>query len=259
MTLDNRIAQAASLLNESQHAVALTGAGMSTPSGIPDFRSRDSGLWRSADPLEVASIYAFRSRPQDFFEWIRPFAKLILEAQPNAAHKALSQMEALGLLKVIITQNIDMLDSRAGSPRILEVHGNLRRATCIRCYAVYPAQPFLEAFIEAGEIPICPACGGVLKPDVILFGEQLPVRVMNEARKQARLCDLMLIAGSSLEVAPAGDLPLLAIESGARLIIVNNEPTYMDEQADVVLHADVVDVLPELVAYLVTANESVQP
>lgn len=258
MTLNNQIARAASLLNQSQHAVALTGAGMSTASGIPDFRSPTSGLWRTADPMEVASIYAFRSRPQDFFHWIRPFAKLILEAQPNVAHKALTQMEARGALKAIITQNIDMLDSRAGSSTVLEVHGNLRQATCIRCYAVYSTQPFLEAFVEVGEIPICPGCGGVLKPDVILFGEQLPVRVMNQARKQARLCDLMIVVGSSLEVAPAGDLPLVAIESGARLIVVNKEPTFVDEQADVVLHADVIDVLPELAALLARENESVQ-
>lgn len=245
--MDKLIAEAQELLRKSRHTVALTGAGISTPSGIPDFRSPESGLWEQADPLHVASIYAFRQRPQDFYDWIHPLTKKTLAARPNAAHVALAQLEQYGPVKAVITQNIDMLHTRAGSETVLEVHGHMRELTCLRCYEIIPSEAVLEEFIESGETPRC-ACGGVLKPNVILFGEQLPVRTMNQSKKQAQLCDLMLIAGSSLEVAPAGDLPVMAYETGARLIIVNYDETHADRLADVVIHADVVDVLPRLAA-----------
>lgn len=245
--MDKSIAEAQALLQKSRHAVALTGAGISTPSGIPDFRSPQSGLWEQADPLQVASIFAFRQRPQDFYDWIHPLTKMTLAAEPNAAHVALAQLEQYGPVEAVITQNIDMLHTRAGSERVLEVHGHMRELTCLRCYEIVPSEAILEEFIETGETPRC-TCGGVLKPNVILFGEQLPVRTMNQSKKQAQLCDLMLVAGSSLEVAPAGDLPVMAYETGARLIIVNYDETHVDRLADVVIHADVVDVLPRLAA-----------
>ncbi|MCI0578435.1 MAG: NAD-dependent deacylase [Chloroflexi bacterium] len=247
-SVDELIKRAQALLLRSSHAVALTGAGISTPSGIPDFRSANSGLWNQADPLEVASIYAFRRRPQDFYDWIHPLAKLTLEAQPNAAHLALAQLERHGPLRAVVTQNIDMLHTRAGSRNIYEAHGHLREVTCLRCYNVYQAGPYLSEFIDTGHVPHCEQCGGVLKPNVILFGEQLPVQVLNEAKKHSRACDVMLVAGSSLEVAPVGDLPFLAAEAGAHLIIVNYEPTHIDHLAEVVIHADVVQVLPQLAA-----------
>jgi NAD-dependent deacetylase len=250
MTFDGQNQRALELFAGSRHAIALTGAGLSTSSGIPDFRSPGSGLWKDVNPFEVASIHAFKQRPQDFYDWIHPLAKLVVEAEPNAAHFALAQLESRGFLKGIITQNIDMLHERAGSKSVHEVHGHLRAVTCVRCFTVYPAAPFLDNFIDTSDVPYCEDCGGVLKPNVILIGEQLPVRVMNQATKQVRDCDLMLIAGSSLEMAPAGDLPLLAVESGARLIIVNFTPTHLDHLADVVIHGDVVDVLPRLAANL---------
>jgi len=228
--------------------VALTGAGISTPSGIPDFRSPGSGLWSKFDPFEVASIYAFKRRPQDFYDWIHPIAKKTFEAEPNVAHLALAQMESNGSLKGVITQNVDMLHTRAGSKSVYEVHGHLREMTCLVCYEVYPSGPLLESFIESGEMPVCDKCQGVLKPNVILIGEQLPIRVMNEVNRMTRACDLMLVVGSSLEMAPVGDLPVVAVHSGARLIIINNEPTGIDHLANVVIHADVVDVLPRMVA-----------
>jgi NAD-dependent deacetylase len=235
------------MLRGARHVVALTGAGISTPSGIPDFRSPNSGLWSQVDPFEVASIYGFRRRPQEFYDWIHPLARLTMEARPNPAHEALAYLEAHGPLQSVITQNIDMLHHKAGSQVVHELHGHLREMTCLRCYEVSPAAEIWEAFIANGEVPHC-RCGGVLKPNVILFGEQLPVSVLNEAKRQARVCDVMVVAGSSLEVAPAGDLPLLAKECGARLIIVNYDRTFVDEAADVVIHADVVDVLPKLAA-----------
>lgn len=243
---ERQIERAQQLLLASRHAVALTGAGVSTPSGIPDFRSPSSGLWQRADPMQVASIYAFRQRPQDFYDWIHPLARKALKAKPNAAHVALAELEAFGPLQAVITQNIDMLHTKAGSKEIIEIHGHMRELTCLRCFEIVPSEEILGEFIRNGEVPRC-SCGGVLKPNVILFGEQMPVRALVQSKKQARQCDLMLVAGSSLEVAPAGDLPEMARGNGARLIIVNNEETHADHLADVVIHADVVDVLPRLV------------
>lgn len=248
MLLQTKVERAAAILAQSKHAVALTGAGISTPSGIPDFRSPGSGLWKNADPFQVASIYGFSRRPQDFYDWIHPLAKLTLAAHPNAAHLALAQLEKNGPLQSVITQNIDMLHSKAGSDTVYEVHGHMRQMTCMRCYHVFDSAPFMEAFLETQAVPHCTQCAGVLKPNVILFGEQLPVRVLEKAREQARLCDVMIVAGSSLEVAPISDLPFEAAENGARLIIVNYDETYADRYADVVIHADVVEVLPQLAA-----------
>ena len=242
----NPIERAAGLLEGARHAVALTGAGMSTRSGIPDFRSPGSGIWEQVDPLEVASIFAFRRKPETFFDWIRPMARQLLTAQPNSAHLALAQLEAVGLIQAVITQNIDGLHQKAGSQRVLEVHGHLREATCIRCYRTFATEQFAQAFLADGGVPHCPVCGNVLKPNVILYGEQLPAAVMREAQRHTQQCDVMLVAGSSLEVVPACDLPRQARQRGARLILVNLQPTYMDDQADVTLYADVTDVLPQI-------------
>jgi len=240
------IERAAELLARARHAVALTGAGVSTPSGIPDFRSPGRGLWERADPLEVASVSSFRRKPEAFFEWFRPLAQLLLSAQPNPAHLALAQMEQAGWLKAVITQNIDGLHQKAGSRQVLEVHGHVRAATCIRCYHSVPTEPLIETLVREGGVPCCPLCGNVLKPNAILFGEQLPAAVMRLAQRHTRECDVMLVAGSSLEVAPVSDLPLWARRQGARLILINWLPTFLDEQADLVFHADVAEVLPRL-------------
>jgi len=243
------------LLRRARYAVALTGAGLSTRSGIPDFRSPESGLWGRYDPAEVASLYGFKHDPRRFYEWIRPLAHTILNAQPNAAHRALARMEASGTLKSIITQNIDMLHARAGSTTVYEVHGHLREVTCIHCFTVYPAEPYILRFLDAGTIPSCPKCGHALKPNVILYGEQLPAQAITAARREARQCDVMLIAGSSLEVYPAADLPILARRAGAALIVVNLSGTPVDALAEVVLHEDVVDVLPQLADALERGEE----
>jgi NAD-dependent deacetylase len=241
------LARAAEMIRRSRYLVALTGAGISTPSGIPDFRSEGSGLWTIYDPMEVASIWAFSRRPEAFFEWVRPLARMIREARPNPAHYALARLEAAGILKALITQNIDELHQKAGSRRVIEVHGHLREATCIRCYRKVPAAPYLDAFLENGTIPRCEVCGGVLKPNVILFGEQLPAQAFLAAQQEARRADVFLVAGSSLEVAPAGDLPILAKEHGARLILINLSPTAADRYADLQIRGDVAEILPLLV------------
>lgn len=244
-TLINR---AINLLRQSRYTAALTGAGISTPSGIPDFRSPNSGLWQDYDPVDVATIYAFKHRPRDFYNWVRPLTSLVLQAQPNPAHVALAQLETHGPLKALITQNIDTLHSKAGSRTVYEVHGHLREAVCIACHTIYPAADLLQTFLDTDQLPHCTRCHNVLKPNVILFGEMLPMRILKAAEQHARACDLMLVAGSSLEVAPAGDLPLLAQRTGARLIVVNYGPTHVDHLADVVIRADVADVLPRLAA-----------
>lgn len=246
MKLEEKIERAAQLIRRSHHMVAFTGAGHSTPSGIPDFRSPHSGLWEKHNPMLVASIWAFRLNPKTFYDWIRPMADTLFNASPNPAHIALAELEELGYLRTVITQNIDNLHQRAGSRRVLELHGHLREATCVRCYKKVPVEPTVERTIHKGKIPHC-ECGGVLKPDVILFGEQLPIRVLNQAMDEARNCDLILVAGSSLEVTPAADIPFLAADSGAKAIIVNLQPTLFDPRADVVIHGDVAEVLPRFV------------
>lgn len=240
----------ADLLRSARHTVALTGAGISTPSGIPDFRSPECGLWENNNPAEVASLYGFTAHPQTFYNWIRPLARTILNAKPNEAHLALSRLEQLGHLHAVITQNIDMLHMRAGSRRVIEVHGNLREMTCISCFQVYNAMPFIEPFLETGEVPHCPQCGGVLKPNVILFGEQLPAQELLAAQQATARCDLMLVAGSSLEVAPACDLPLKARQHGAAVVLINLEKTPVDSAAQIVIHDDVATVLPQIVDVL---------
>ncbi len=242
------IERAVTLLQACRHAVALTGAGVSTPSGIPDFRSAGSGLWGQVDPFEVASLEGFLRRPQAFYDWVYPLAHMTLRALPNPAHYALAHLEQYGPLKSIITQNIDMLHGRAGSQHVYEVHGHLREVTCLQCRRVSPATTLWPDFLASRQMPSCAMCGGILKPNVVLFGEDLPLGTLLGAESEARTCDLMLVAGSSLEVTPAGDLPLIARRAGARLVIVNFTPTPIDRLADVVIRGDVADILPRLAA-----------
>ncbi len=240
------IAHAVALLREAHYAIALTGAGISTSSGIPDFRSPGVGLWEHADPMEVASIYVFRRNPERFYAWVRPMVAALLMAEPNPGHRALAELEAGGWLKAIITQNIDDLHQRAGACEVLELHGHLREATCISCYRIVPAGDLLDTFLASGEVPRCAACGGVMKPNVVFVGEQLPIKVVNATMEHVRRADLMLIAGSSLQVMPASQLPLLVHEHSGHLIVVNLSPTYIDDVAEVVIHADVAEVLPRV-------------
>jgi NAD-dependent deacetylase len=240
--------RAARLIQNSRCAVALTGAGISTASGIPDFRSPESGLWDRCDPLAVASLTAFRHHPERFYDWIRPLASQVLQARPNRAHLALAALEQAGLLKCVITQNIDDLHRQAGSEEVLELHGTFRAATCTGCFAVFPTAPLMGPWLEGGWLPRCRDCGSLLKPNVILFGEQIPDTVLRRARQWAGRSDLFLVVGSSLEVTPAACLPFEALSAGATLIIINREPTYLDDRAAVVYHGEAADVLSELVS-----------
>ncbi len=241
-----QIADAARLIAKARNGVVITGAGISTPSGIPDFRSRDSGLWEKYNPMEVASLSAFRHHPERFFAWVRPLLADVLAAKPNPAHYAIAEMQKAGHFSAIVTQNIDGLHQKAGSSNVLEVHGSLETATCTMCYRTYRSEQFIPKFLETGEMPRCPHCEGILKPDVVLFGEALPWQVWQKAQEAVLAADLVLVAGSSLEVMPVARLPVEAAMRGVPVIIVNKTPTYMDVRADVVLRGDVAEILPRI-------------
>jgi len=248
--MDELIRRAAALLKQSRHAIALTGAGISTPSGIPDFRSPGSGLWTKADPSEVASIQAFRRNPRVYYQWRRPLMRTLQKAKPNAAHHALAELEQRNLLRAVITQNIDGLHQRAGSRRVLEVHGTAHELVCLGCGQIYRDDESITRVVEQGEVPYCGLCGGVLKPNVVFFGELLPHDVIFEVEREIRQCDLVIVAGSSLEVQPACWWPQEAMAHGAEAVIINYVETYLDERAAVAIHEDVAKALPALVAAL---------
>lgn len=245
----DRIQHARRLLEASHFAVAFTGAGISTPSGIPDFRSQSTGLWQRFDPMEVASLSAFRFHPEKFYAWLRPLAAQSLQAQPNPAHIALAHLETSGILKALITQNIDNLHQRAGSQRVLPVHGTLNQMGCAHCKKQYPSSQFTTQLTDpAAPLPLCPSCGSLLKPAIVLYEEALPEDTWLAAETACRQADLMLVCGSSLEVYPAAWLPQMALKNKASLIIINLSPTPLDAQADVLLPFDVVEALPALAA-----------
>lgn len=238
--------RAAELVRRSRRAVALTGAGISTPSGIQDFRSPGSGLWNQVDPARVASIQSFRRDPTVFYDWFGGTAQQMYAAEPNPAHLSLAKLERQGILRAVVTQNIDGLHRKAGSQRVLEVHGHTNTASCTRCGSQTEAPPLLERYLQEGTIPLCAHCQGVMKPDVVLFGEMLPHEVLLEAREEIGRCDLLLVIGSSLTVAPAADLPWLAIRANTPVIICNREPTWADPYATFVLREDVAQSVPAL-------------
>ena len=237
---------ATKLFQHAKHTVVLTGAGISTPSGIPDFRSEGTGLWSKNEAMEVASLSNFRYEPFSFYEWFRPLANRITNADPNAAHIALAELGQAGLIDTVITQNIDVLHQKAGSKKVIEMHGTLRTLSCTQCFHQFESTSFLGPFVNEGIIPHCTDCGAILKPDVILFGEQLPQKAWYEAQHAARNCDLMLVIGSSLEVLPVAGLPMQTLDRGGHLIIINQTPTYLDVRADIVFSEDVADLLPNL-------------
>ena len=249
------IQKTAQIILSSRKGVVLTGAGISTPSGIPDFRSPEDGLWGSCDPLEVASLNSFRYDPIKFYHWMKALAKKIVEAKPNAAHVGLVDLERVGIIKTIITQNIDALHKKAGSKNVLEVHGTLETLTCVSCYRKYSSADFIKPYVEDGVIPYCTYCGNILKPDLMLFGEQLPAKTWLKAVEASRSCDLMIVAGSSLEVLPVAGLPMRALENGAHMIVINHSHTYLDVRADVVFHEDVAKVIPAIVEVVQQINE----
>ena len=231
----------AALIRERQPCVALTGAGISTESGIPDFRS-SSGLWARVDPTEVATIEAFHRDPERVWQWYGPRIRGLLAAEPNEGHRALAALERAGRLSAVVTQNIDLLHSRAGSNEVVEVHGSIRHAVCLHCGAQESLERLLEQLDERAT-PVCRACGAVPKPDVVLFGEVLPASAMARAERLAADAALLLVVGTTLEVWPAGALPERTKEAGGAVAIVNRGPTVFDRRADVRLEGGAGEIL----------------
>jgi len=238
----------ADLIRTRQPCVVLTGAGVSTESGIPDFRS-PTGMWADVDPLEYASLEAFRSNPLKVWTFYKPRVAMLTEAEPNAAHVALAELERLGFVQAVVTQNIDLLHERAGSKDVVEVHGSIRAATCPGCGERYPLAEVLELLADA-DAPACPSCGGILKPDVVFFGELLPPAAIDRAYDLARGAGLLLVVGSTLEVFPVAGLPLETLRAGGELAIVNRGPTAFDNKASLRVDLAAGEVLPQVVAEL---------
>jgi NAD-dependent deacetylase len=243
---DNMLEKAREIISKSSNTVFFTGAGISTPSGIPDFRSPDSGLWGIYDPFEVASLSAFRQRPDLFFDWIKPLYTQSKNAQPNVAHHAIADAEKRNKVRSVITQNIDGLHQKAGSENVIELHGSVRTATCPFCQKQYDGELLLDIYINNETLPSCPDCNQVIKPDVILYEELLPLNAWYQAESEMRKADVIVVAGSSLETYPANSLPKIGISNGAALIIITLSSTPFDSLADVVIHEDVTQVIPFL-------------
>jgi NAD-dependent deacetylase len=217
----------ARLILERQPCVVLTGAGASTESGIPDFRSA-SGIWAEYDPMEYATIDAFRRDPAKVWDFYSKRLGVLTEAEPNPAHLALAELERRGLVEAVITQNVDRLHERAGSVNLVEVHGSLRTSSCLDCGHTES----FDRVVELLPVPHCERCGAVLKPDVVMFGELLPEEAIDRAFELARRAGLFLVVGSALEVYPVAGLPAEALAAGAALAIVNRGPTPYDSRAD---------------------------
>jgi len=246
MVTEKEIEQAAKLIMESKNAIVLTGAGISTESGIPDFRSPGTGLWTKVDPYEFGTATSFRRDPTNFYDLAKELAPKLFSARPNAGHKALAKLEKMGYIKVIITKNIDDLHQRAHSKSVIEVHGNLREAYCQGCGKVIPIWDVVEDFFS-GDVPTC-ECGGMQRPNVVMFEEQ-PHNIP-ESFKLAEQCDLCIVVGSSLVVMPICMVPQIAVGQGAKLIIINwgeAAGTDMDSRATLVINGKAGEVLPKII------------
>ena len=239
----------AELIRESRCTVALTGAGVSVPSGIPDFRTPETGLWANVDPMEVAHIDVFERDPAHFWSYYRPRFHSLGDKRPNAAHEALAELERRGMLEGVITQNIDRLHRAAGSENVVEVHGSIETSSCTRCAASYGIDE-VDALFDDDGIAVCATCRGPVKPDVVLFGELLPESAMAGAQQLAERAELMICIGSSLAVFPAAGLPRLTLEHGGRLAIVTKGPTPYDGAAELKLDGEVDEELGAALAAL---------
>jgi NAD-dependent deacetylase len=239
----------AELICGSRCSVALTGAGISVPSGIPDFRTPETGLWANVDPMEVAHIDVFERDPARFWSYYRPRFQSLGDKRPNSAHGALAELERRGLIEGVVTQNIDRLHRAAGSRNVIEVHGSIETSSCTACAASFGLDE-VEGLFDGDGVAFCPGCGGPVKPDVVLFGELLPEAAIAQARELAERADLMICVGSSLAVHPVAALPQLTLERGGRLAIVTKGGTPYDGDAELKLDGEVEDELGAVLAAL---------
>jgi NAD-dependent deacetylase len=250
-TPQSEVERLAKLVRGARSVVALTGAGISTPSGIPDFRSPGEGLWAHVDPMEVAHIDTFHNDPVGFWHFYGDRFSSLASKRPNEAHRTLVAMERRRLLDGVITQNIDMLHRKAGAEQLVEVHGSIARSFCLLCGGNVPhLEVRARALGDPHGVPRCATCGDPLKPDVVLFGEPLSEAAMARARELCEQAELLLCIGSSLEVYPVAGLPQLTHEAGGALAIITKGPTPLDELAGVRLKGDVVDELQALAVAL---------
>ena len=238
----------AELFRERGPAVVLTGAGISTESGIPDFRS-PTGIWAQYDPAEYATIEAFRSDPVKVWSFYSLRLRVLVEAEPNDGHRALAELERAGHVSALVTQNIDGLHQRAGSRDVTEVHGSIGTATCPGCASSYSLAELL-AFLEDAEAPACTRCGAIVKPDVVMFGELMPEAAIDRAYELARSTGLMLVVGSALEVWPVSQLPAETRAAGGAVAIVNKGPTSFDDRVAAKCDSAAGETLTALVAEL---------
>lgn len=237
------IREAARLLKNSRHAMALTGAGISVDSGIPAFRGAQ-GLWDRYDPEEYAHISSFMADPGKVWGMLKELYQIMEKARPNPAHFALARLEEMGILKSLVTQNVDGLHQRAGSTKVIEFHGNGETLICLSCGKEYPVKGISLDTLP----PTCPQCGGVLKPQVVFFGEPIPPRALEEAFEEADQCDVMLVVGTSAQVYPAADLPRRVAWSGGSIIEVNLEETHLTrDMTHIFLQGSASEILPRLV------------
>jgi NAD-dependent deacetylase len=244
MTQEAGIKQAAAMLRGNKHAVALTGAGISVASGIPAFRG-SQGLWEKWDP-RIFEISSFRQDPVQGWKLLMELDKLMLAAQPNPGHKALAELERMGIVTAIITQNIDGLHQLAGSRDVVEFHGSSRRMRCLKC-----GRGGAREEISLDQLPPrCSSCQGVIKPDVVFFGEAIPEEAGISAYSAARACEIMLVVGTSAVVAPASHLPVIAKQSRAKIIEINMEPSALGSLSDLVLLGEASEIMPQIVQYI---------
>jgi NAD-dependent deacetylase len=236
--MDTDLKNIAGWLRDARRAVVFTGAGISTESGIPDFRS-PGGIWSRTQPVYFADFLRSAQSRQEYWRQKAASHDVLWNARPNIAHRTLARWESSGTLRGVITQNIDGLHQAAGSRHVLELHGTAREIACLDCGARFAAEAWVRLFQERDEVPDCPNCAGVLKHATVSFGQTLPPEVMDEAARWAGECDLFLAIGSSLVVTPAADLPVLAARSGARLAIINREPTPLDGLAGAVIRGEI--------------------
>jgi NAD-dependent deacetylase len=251
----SELARLAELIGRARSVVALTGAGISVPSGIPDFRTPRTGLWAHVDPMEVAHIDAFHRDAVRFWEFYGERFATLGQKQPNGAHEALVELERRGLLDGVITQNIDMLHRKAGTRELVEVHGSIAGCSCLRCgERATLAQTLVRIEQDEQRVPRCSRCGAALKPDVVLFGELLAADALERARELCERAEVLLCIGSSLEVHPVATLPQLTHEAGGVVAIITHGPTPLDGLASVRLHGDAVDELAALLVALDAAG-----
>jgi len=246
--LADALALAGLLRDAAGSCVVLTGAGVSTESGIPDFRS-PTGIWARYDPMEYATIEAFEKDPEKVWSFYSLRYRALTEAEPNDAHRALAELEASGLVSALITQNIDLLHERAGSRDVIEVHGSIRECVCLACGRRYAMDEVLR-MLEADEVPRCTSCGAVLKPGVVMFGELLDAQAIDRAFQLAREAKLLLVVGSTLEVQPVAGLPWETVTAGGDVAIVNLGPTAFDHRATLRIDGSAGAVLREVVELL---------